>query len=245
MKAFFKEKGLYLFCLALVLAATVTGVLAVSRVVQSVEQLAGARGQTLQEDSTWDQPDTIVTNPATDVPLATPAPTLAPSAAPAAPSQPASASQQPAAGAGAGGVSSGSAAPQGASSVWPADAEPLAAFSGSELVYSETLGDWRTHNGADYACEQGSGVQAVQAGTVEAVEQDALWGTVVTVAAEKGVTWRYCGLGEAAVAAGDAVARGDILGTLGAVPSESALPRHLHLECLQAGQYINPEAMKP
>ena len=103
---------------------------------------------------------------------------------------------------------------------------PLRAFSGSELVYSETLGDWRTHNGADYACEQGSGVQAVQGGTVEAVEQDALWGGVVTVAAdENGVRWRYCGLQNIAVAAGDTVARGDILGTLGPIPSESRDPQ--------------------
>lgn len=42
MKAFFKEKGLYLLCLALVLVATVTGVLAVSKVVHSVTELAGA-----------------------------------------------------------------------------------------------------------------------------------------------------------------------------------------------------------
>ena len=246
MKAFFKEKGLYLLCLALVLVATVTGVLAVSKVVHSVTELAGARQKVLEEESAWNQPDTIVTNPAEDVPLATPAPTSAPSASPSPSSQPSSAPQQPSAGSGAAGGSSGSAASPGGSSTWPADAEPLRAFSGSELVYSETLGDWRTHNGADYACEQGSGVQAVQGGTVEAVEQDALWGGVVTVAAdENGVRWRYCGLQDIAVAAGDTVARGDILGTLGPIPSESRDPSHLHLECLQGEQPINPEAMKP
>lgn len=246
MKAFFKEKGLYLLCLALVLVATVTGVLAVSKVVHSVTELAGARQKALEEESAWNQPDTIVTNPAEDVPLATPAPTSAPSASPSPSSQPSSAPPQPSAGSGAAGGSSGSAASPGGSSTWPADAEPLRAFSGSELVYSETLGDWRTHNGADYACEQGSGVQAVQGGTVEAVEQDALWGGVVTVAAdENGVRWRYCGLQNIAVAAGDTVARGDILGTLGPIPSESRDPSHLHLECLQGEQPINPEAMKP
>ena len=77
-KAFFKEKGLYLVCLALVLIATVTGVLAVNRVVASVADLTAARQKALEENSVWNQPDTIVTNPAEDVPVATPAPTQAP-----------------------------------------------------------------------------------------------------------------------------------------------------------------------
>ena len=50
LKAFFKEKGLYLFCLALVLAATVTGVLAVRTVVRNVSDLTKTRQQTLQEE---------------------------------------------------------------------------------------------------------------------------------------------------------------------------------------------------
>ena len=45
--------------------------------------------------------------------------------------------------------------------IW--DAKPLAAFSGNELVYSATLGDWRTHNGADYAAPAGE-VTAGQGG---------------------------------------------------------------------------------
>ena len=44
-----------------------------------------------------------------------------------------------------------------ASSAAPASTQPfsgrvLNAYSGDELVYSKTLGDWRTHNGVDYAC---------------------------------------------------------------------------------------------
>lgn len=117
-ESIFKEKGLYLLCLALVLVATVTGVLAVSKVVHSVTELAGARQKALEEESAWNQPDTIVTNPAGDVPLATPAPTSAPSASPSPSSQPSSAPQQPSAGSGAAGGSSGSAASPGGSSTW-------------------------------------------------------------------------------------------------------------------------------
>ncbi len=52
-----------------------------------------------------------------------------------------------------------------ASSAAPASTQPfsgrvLNAYSGDELVYSKTLGDWRTHNGVDYACAEGSAVSA-------------------------------------------------------------------------------------
>ena len=244
-KAFFKEKGLYLLCLALVLIATVTGVLAVNRVVRSVADLTATRQKALEENSVWNQPDTIVNNPAEEVPIATPAPTPAPPAASQAPSEPASASSQPSGGSSAAGASGGSAASQAPSSTWPVDAEAAVPFSGEELVYNETLGDWRTHNGADYTCQLGSGVQAAVGGTVAAVTRDALWGTVVEVTGADGVTWRYCGLEEAAVAAGDAVERGTILGVLGEIPSETHAGPHLHLECVQEDAYLDPESCKP
>ena len=76
--------------------------------------------------------------------------------------------------------------------IW--DAKPLAAFSGNELVYSATLGDWRTHNGADYAAPAGESVTAAKAGKVVSVSEDALWGGVVEVEDANGVTWRYCGV---------------------------------------------------
>ena len=36
----------------------------------------------------------------------------------------------------------------------------LNSYSGDELVYSKTLGDWRTHNGVDYAASRGAEVTA-------------------------------------------------------------------------------------
>ena len=59
--------------------------------------------------------------------------------------------------------------------------EVLLAFSGDDLVYSETLGDWRTHNGTDYACTSGDSILAAAAGQVTACYSDALWGGVVEI----------------------------------------------------------------
>ena len=244
-KAFFKQRGLYLVCLALLLVATITGVLAIRSVVNNVADLTQSRKNALEEDAAWNQPDTIVTNPAEDVPVQTPVPTPQPSAQPSG-SSASSSAQQPSGAASAGGDGTGGSS---VSSVTlpasPADAEPIRAFSGAELVYNETLGDWRTHNGADYAAATGDKVHAVTAGTVTSVTQDALWGTVAEIKTLDGGTWRYCGLDKADVKTGDEVHQGDVLGTVGAVPSEAADQPHLHLEYRDGnGAYQDPEANK-
>ena len=123
IKQFFKEKGLYLFCLAMVFAATAAGILALRSIVGNVADLTRLRKEALQDDTTWTQPDTAIDKPAQDVPKPTTAPTTAPTAEPRTTTPPAesTASAQTAAAPGIG------------------DAKPLAAFSGDELVYSATL----------------------------------------------------------------------------------------------------------
>ena len=71
-----------------------------------------------------------------------------------------------------------------ASSAAPASTQPfsgrvLNAYSGDELVYSKTLGDWRTHNGVDYACAEGPAVKPGD--TVTAGQK---LGTVGTISCE-------------------------------------------------------------
>ena len=244
-KSFFKQRGLYLICLALLLVATITGVLAIRSVVNNVADLTQSRKNALEEDAAWNQPDTIVTNPAEDVPVQTPVPTPQPFAQPS--ESPASSSaQQPSGAASAGGDASGASSVSSAVlPASPADTEPVQAFSGSELVYNETLGDWRTHNGADYAAQVGDKVHAVTAGTVTSVTEDALWGTVAEVKTLDGGTWRYCGLDKAQVKTGDELHQGDVLGTVGTIPSEREADPHLHLEYLdENGAYQDPEANK-
>ena len=199
-KQFFKQKGLYLACLAVAFAATAAGVLALRSILDHVAELAN----TAQEEAPW-QDDTTVNKPDTTQPEPARTPAPASSASP-----------------------SGSAG--GSPGFWRG--KVLAPYSGDELVYNATLGDWRTHNGVDVAAAAGEAVPAVRAGRVTLVDADALWGGVVEISDAGGRVWRYCGVDGSCVV-GDAVAAGDVLGTAGAIPAEADLDGHVHLECLE------------
>ena len=235
IKSFFREKGLYLFCLALVFAATAAGILALRSVVNNMTELTQLRKDALQEDSTWDQPDATVNNPASDVPE----PTSTPSAPPSGQGASSGASSAPAA---ASAAPSAAAAPSAPSAALPElwQAAPAAEFSGEELVYNETLGDWRTHNGVDYACKESEEVLAPVCGTVEMVATDGNWGPVVVLKDGEGRLWRLCGVDDPAVQEGDAVTTGDKLGQAGSIPCESVLKSHIHLEVLDGDKYLDP-----
>ena len=113
-------------------------------------------------------------------------------------------------------------------------------FTGDELVYNETMGDWRTHNGIDVVSKFGGAVFSPSAGEVKLAQtDDALWGGVIEVQSGD-VTLRFCGLDEVFVKEGDTLVQGDSIGVAGEVPAEAAAGAHLHVECMQGGQYIDP-----
>ena len=122
----------------------------------------------------------------------------------------------------------------------PVSGRVHAVWSGDELVYNETLADWRTHNGADYAADPGDEVTPVCAGKVTTVDQDALWGGVVEITAADGGVWRYCGLTDVKVKAGESITAADTLGAVGSIPAEAHVEPHIHLECLRDNAYQQP-----
>lgn len=115
----------------------------------------------------------------------------------------------------------------------------LQAFSGDELVFNDTMKDWRTHNGMDLAGAAGDAVTAPTGAVVARAYEDPQWGGVVELNAGK-LTVRVCGLADIAVKEGDTVAVGDALGTVGELPAESAMETHVHLEFLEDGAYVDP-----
>ena len=84
----------------------------------------------------------------------------------------------------------------------------LQAFSGDELVFNDTMKDWRTHNGMDLAGAAGDAVTAPTGAVVARAYEDPQWGGVVELNAGK-LTVRVCGLADIAVKEGDTVAVGD------------------------------------
>ena len=114
-------------------------------------------------------------------------------------------------------------------------------YSDGKLAYSVTMGDWRTHDGTDFAGELGQKVKALADGKVTSVIESPLWGTVITVDHGMEVISRYYGV-KPAVKAGDSVKVGDLLGSLIAIPCEAADAPHLHLEMSIDGKTVDPVA---
>lgn len=132
---------------------------------------------------------------------------------------------------------SSSAAP---ASTQPVSGRVLNSYSGDELVYSKTLGDWRTHNGIDYAAARGEKVSAPAAGKVTLAGADGSWGPTVAIEDASGRLWRISGVADLKVKAGDTVAAGQALGTVGSVSCECAEDSHIHLEVKQGEKYLDP-----
>ena len=137
---------------------------------------------------------------------------------------------------------SSSAAP---ASTQPVSGRVLNSYSGDELVYSKTLGDWRTHNGVDYAASRGAEVTAPAAGKVVETGTDDKWGPVVAIEDASGRVWRVCGTTDAKVKKGDTVSAGQTIGKVGSVSCECAEESHIHLEVMEGEKYLDPiKAMK-
>ena len=132
---------------------------------------------------------------------------------------------------------SSSAAP---ASTQPVSGRVLNSYSGDELVYSKTLGDWRTHNGIDYAAKAGEAVPAPVAGSVVLAGSDGSWGPTVAIKDDAGRIWRLCGVASPKGKEGDIVAAGQTLGKVGSVGCECAEESHIHVEVKQGESYLDP-----
>lgn len=128
--------------------------------------------------------------------------------------------------------------------VRPASGVVITPFSGDELLFQPTFGDWRVHTGTDFAAEPGESVLALTDGTVQEVFEDGLYGTCVTLSHDADLTSTYCGLDDVRVVAGQAVAAGETLGTVAeTIDAEAALGTHLHVEAARAGTPIDVQEL--
>lgn len=115
-------------------------------------------------------------------------------------------------------------------------------FSNGDLVKSQTLGVWKTHDGVDIAAALGTEVKSMTGGTVTEVGQDPMWGYFITIDHGKGITGYYYNLAQAmAVKKGDKVDAGDVIGAVGdSAEGEIAEEAHLHFALKQNDEWIDP-----
>ena len=130
---------------------------------------------------------------------------------------------------------------------WPVNGAVIADYSVEALVYNETMGDWRTHDGLDLAVTLGAKVMAAAAGDVSAVYQDDFMGTVVEIDHGNGLVSRYASLAEVpTVKVGDAVKTGTVIGSVNTTAAaESGRQPHLHFAMYQNGDPVNPHDYLP
>ena len=246
IKKFLHGKGFALLLTASLLAAAAAGVWAVRALraeLQKSLDVPDAPGTTqqtapetepdwnAQEDTTWQQPVTDVANSKADVPQ------QERSGASSGAQSGSGSLREPSALQGASSPASSSAAP---ASTQPVSGRVLNGYSGDELVYNKTLGDWRTHNGIDYACAKDAAVQSPTAGTVVLAGSDGSWGPTVAIKDSAGRVWRLCGVASPAVKEGETVSAGQTLGKVGSVSCECAEESHIHLEVKQDDSYLDP-----
>lgn len=124
--------------------------------------------------------------------------------------------------------------------VRPTSGAIITPFSGDELLFQPTFGDWRVHTGTDFAAEAGEPVLALTNGTVTDVTDDALYGKTVTISHDADLTTSYSGLDVIRVEAGQSVDAGETLGTCAeTIPAESAQGAHVHVTAQRAGAAVD------
>ena len=132
--------------------------------------------------------------------------------------------------------------------LWPVSGQIIKGHSPDKLVYSETMGDWRVHDGVDIAAKLGTRVLCCCNGTVTSVADSGDGrGTVVTIDHGAGVTSTYANLaGVPTVKVGDAVTMGSVIGSVGATSLyETAEDAHLHFSMTVDGKSVDPVSYLP
>ncbi len=240
---FISGKGFYLVVLICVAAIALSGYYLVQGVRDGL-------------DSTLDQPvsgsaaiwDTPSAAPSarpsvkpSDPPAAGSAQITAPPAVTASPAPSAALSEAPAA------SPEPSQAPAALVFTWPVKGAVSAGYAVETLVYSETMGDWRVHSGLDIAAALGTQVLAATDGTVKAVYQDDLMGTVVEIDHGNDLVSQYANLASVpTVKVGDEVSTGTVIGSVGTTAAaEGSQAAHLHFAMYQDGNPVDPAGYLP
>lgn len=125
----------------------------------------------------------------------------------------------------------------------PVEGEISKEFAKDKLVYSNTLGEWVTHNGIDIKAAKTTVVKSAEKGTVKSIKNDPRYGLTVVIEHDSGYQTIYSNLLTAEfVVAGEKVEKGQTIGTVGNTATfEITDEPHLHFEILKDGEYVDPQ----
>lgn len=115
-------------------------------------------------------------------------------------------------------------------------------YSRGVPVYSEVMGDWRTHDGVDFNGAYGDGIKAIADGIVKEIKDEPFMGGTVVVDHGGGVVATYCGVEiDEKIKRGSIVSDSEKIGEIGFIPAESdsQFP-HVHLEIRVDGELCDP-----
>lgn len=114
-------------------------------------------------------------------------------------------------------------------------------LQGFGWAYSDVFGDWQQHTGIDLRAQAGENILSPGAGVVSSIRQDALWGTVVSIAMDHGYSTNVSPFAHVNVQVGQAVQAGTPLGTAtGASSAEITLPAHVFWQVFANTRPIDP-----
>lgn len=124
--------------------------------------------------------------------------------------------------------------------LYPVSSKRVSKEYSEQAVYSETLGDYRSHTGVDFKADIGEAVFSACEGIVEEIYEDNMYGNVIKIT-DGPYSVYYCGVGDdIAVKAGDFVDIGQVIAQVGEIPCESLDSPHIHMEVRVKGIYIDP-----
>ena len=119
----------------------------------------------------------------------------------------------------------------------PVEGDIIREFAKDNLVYSQTLEEWTTHNGIDIKADKTTVVKSAETGTVKSIKNDPRYGLTVVIEHANGFQTVYSNLLTSEfVVEGEVVEKGQSIGTVGNTAAfEIADEPHLHFEIIKDG----------
>lgn len=124
----------------------------------------------------------------------------------------------------------------------PLDGKIQKMYSTDKVIYSKTLGQWKTHDGLDISASSSSTVNAIERGVVDDIYNDSFLGMTIVIEHISGYKSQYSNLDEDVfVSIGESVVKGQKIGKVGNTSVGEYLDdAHLHFML-----FLNDESIDP